>query len=103
MMLLITALANIAVIAKRVNTVIVFFSGTLLVVDAPNILSFMLHDFVTLKLDNLNSLKHTNSIENIMEEILISEDTFIVDSDQFYNNYSYLSGHLFRRRARLCH
>jgi hypothetical protein len=34
----------------------------------------------------LNSFKHTKNIENILEEILISEDSFIVDSDQFYNN-----------------
>jgi hypothetical protein len=35
---------------------------------------------------NLNSFEYTKNIENILEEILISEDSFIVDSDQFYNN-----------------
>jgi hypothetical protein len=34
----------------------------------------------------LSSFEHTKNIENILEEILISEDSFIVDSDQFYNN-----------------
>jgi hypothetical protein len=36
--------------------------------------------------NHLNSFEHTKNIENILEEILISEDSFIVDSDQFYNN-----------------
>src|SRR5919108_6534828 len=36
--------------------------------------------------NHLNSIEHTKNIENILEEILISEDSFIVDSDQFYNN-----------------
>jgi hypothetical protein len=35
---------------------------------------------------NLNSSEHTRNIENILEDILISENSFIVDSDQFYNN-----------------
>jgi hypothetical protein len=35
---------------------------------------------------NLNSFEHTRNIENILEEILISENSFIVDSDQFYDN-----------------
>lgn len=35
---------------------------------------------------NLNSFEHTRNIDNILEEILISENSFIVDSDQFYNN-----------------
>jgi len=34
----------------------------------------------------LNSFEHTRNIDNILEEILISENSFIVDSDQFYNN-----------------
>jgi hypothetical protein len=34
----------------------------------------------------LSSFEHTRNIENILEEIFISEDSFIVDSDQFYNN-----------------
>ena len=34
----------------------------------------------------LSPFEHTRNIENILEEIFISEDSFIVDSDQFYNN-----------------
>lgn len=36
--------------------------------------------------NHLNSFEYTKNIENILEEILISENSFIVDSDQFYNN-----------------
>jgi hypothetical protein len=36
--------------------------------------------------NNLNSFEYTKDIENILEEILISENSFTVDSDQFYNN-----------------
>lgn len=36
--------------------------------------------------DNLDSTEHTENTENILEEILISEDPFTIDSDQFYNN-----------------
>ncbi len=36
--------------------------------------------------DNLNSIEYIKNIDNILEEILISEDTFTIDSDQFYNN-----------------
>ena len=36
--------------------------------------------------NHLNSFEHTKNIENILEEILISENSFTVDSDQFYNN-----------------
>jgi hypothetical protein len=36
--------------------------------------------------NNLNSFEYIENIENILEEILISEDSFIIDSDQFYNN-----------------
>jgi hypothetical protein len=35
---------------------------------------------------NLNSFEYTKNIENILEEILISENSFTIDSDQFYNN-----------------
>lgn len=34
----------------------------------------------------MSPFEHTRNIENILEEIFISEDSFIVDSDQFYNN-----------------
>lgn len=36
--------------------------------------------------NNLNSFDYTKNIENILEEILISENSFTIDSDQFYNN-----------------
>jgi hypothetical protein len=36
--------------------------------------------------NNLNSLEYTKNIENILDDILISEDSFNIDSDQFYNN-----------------
>ena len=36
--------------------------------------------------NNLNSFKYTKNMENILEEVLISENSFTVDSDQFYNN-----------------
>ena len=34
----------------------------------------------------LSSFEHIRNIENILEEIFISEDSFIVDNNQFYNN-----------------
>jgi hypothetical protein len=36
--------------------------------------------------NNLNSLEYTKNIEKILDDILISEDSFNIDSDQFYNN-----------------
>jgi hypothetical protein len=36
--------------------------------------------------DNSDSIEYIKNIDNILEEILISEDTFTIDSDQFYNN-----------------
>ncbi len=36
--------------------------------------------------NNTDSFEHVNNIEDIVEEILISENSFTVDGDQFYNN-----------------
>src|SRR5919108_727513 len=46
----------------------------------------LLNDSISNNKINLNSFEHTRNIENILEEILISENSFIVDSDEFYNN-----------------
>jgi hypothetical protein len=35
---------------------------------------------------NMDSLEYTKNIEKILDDILISENSFNVDSDQFYNN-----------------
>ncbi len=36
--------------------------------------------------NNSNSNEYIENTENILEDILISEDSFIIDSNQFYNN-----------------
>ncbi len=36
--------------------------------------------------DNSNPFEQIKNTENILEDILISEESFIIDSDQFYNN-----------------
>lgn len=47
----------------------------------------LLNDSLSYKNDNnLNSLEYTKNIEKILDDILISEDSFNIDSDQFYNN-----------------
>ena len=46
----------------------------------------LLNDSISNNKINLNSFEHTRNIENILEEILISESSFVVDSDEFYNN-----------------
>jgi hypothetical protein len=35
---------------------------------------------------NMNSVEYTRNIEKILDDILISENSFNIDSDQFYNN-----------------
>ena len=49
----------------------------------------LLNDSILHNQNNINisnSFEYVQNIENILEDILISEDSFIVDSDQFYNN-----------------
>src|ERR671924_1613779 len=46
----------------------------------------LLNDSISNNKINLNSFEYTRNIENILEEILISESSFVVDSDEFYNN-----------------
>jgi hypothetical protein len=36
--------------------------------------------------NNFESVEYIKNIENILEELLISEDSFTIESDQFYNN-----------------
>jgi hypothetical protein len=46
----------------------------------------LLNDSISVSNNNPNSFEHIENTENILEDILISEDSFIIDSDQFYNN-----------------
>jgi hypothetical protein len=49
----------------------------------------LLNDSISVNNSNNNSsnyIEHIENTENILEDILISEDSFTVNSDQFYNN-----------------
>ena len=47
----------------------------------------LLNDSLSNKNDkNMNSVEYTKNIEKILDDILISENSFKIDSDQFYNN-----------------
>ena len=49
----------------------------------------LLNDSLTIKTNNndyTESIAHTKNIEKILSDILISEESFSIDSDQFYNN-----------------
>jgi hypothetical protein len=49
----------------------------------------LLNDSLTIDAKNINfteSFTHTKNIKKILSDILISEESFSVDSDQFYNN-----------------
>lgn len=47
----------------------------------------LLNDSLSNKNDkNMNSVEYTKNIEKILDDILISENSFNIDSDQFYNN-----------------
>jgi hypothetical protein len=64
-------------------------SSFLTLINKLTIENQLLNDSISNRNNNnitLISFEHTRNIENILEEILISEDSFIVDSDQFYNN-----------------
>jgi hypothetical protein len=48
----------------------------------------LLNDSISSKENNntFDSFEYTKNVQNILEEILISENSFTIDSDQFYNN-----------------
>jgi hypothetical protein len=47
----------------------------------------LLNDSLSNKNDkNMNSVEYTKNIKKILDDILISENSFNIDSDQFYNN-----------------
>jgi len=49
----------------------------------------LLNDSISIDHDddnNSNPFEHIKNTENILEDIMISEESFIIDSDQFYNN-----------------
>lgn len=49
----------------------------------------LLNDSLTINTNNsgyAESIAHTKNIEKILSDILVSEESFSVDSDQFYNN-----------------
>jgi hypothetical protein len=77
---------SVAVFAHNFNTD--DNSSFLTLINKLKIENQLLNDSISNSNNNitLSSFEHTRNIENILEEIFISEDSFIVDSDQFYNN-----------------